>query len=194
MVAGPQILSAFFFATSDRWRAASAAYVIGAAISISTVVAIAFFLGAGAAGAGSDRKALYYVVLALLLIGVVQTFRGRKRAEPPKWMGKLQTASPRFAFTLGFLLLGVFPSDLVTSVSVGGYLAARNDPLWHYLGFLALTLLFLAIPALLVLLLRRRAETVLPRVRDWINDKSWVVNEIVLLLFVALVVSNLVTG
>ena len=44
MVAGPQILSSFFFATSEGWRATSAAYVLGSAISISIVVTAAFLL------------------------------------------------------------------------------------------------------------------------------------------------------
>jgi threonine/homoserine/homoserine lactone efflux protein len=119
MVAGPQILSSFFFATSEDWRRTSAAYVLGAAISISIIVTLAFLLSSGAKSSGASDNAIYYVVLALLLYGILHTFRTRKTAEPPKWMGRLQTATPRFAFKLGFLLLGVFPSDLITSISVG---------------------------------------------------------------------------
>ena len=59
-------------------------------------------------------------------------------------MGKLQTATPGFSFKLGFLLLGCFPTDLLTSFAVGSFLAAHGDPFWHLLPFLALTLLFLA--------------------------------------------------
>ncbi|HEX2708324.1 MAG TPA: hypothetical protein VHM66_10000 [Solirubrobacterales bacterium] len=35
MVAGPQIISAFFFATSEEWQSDSAAYILGAATSIN---------------------------------------------------------------------------------------------------------------------------------------------------------------
>jgi hypothetical protein len=35
MIAGPQILSAIFLATSESWRRNSAAYVAGAALSIT---------------------------------------------------------------------------------------------------------------------------------------------------------------
>jgi hypothetical protein len=191
MVAGPQILSSFFFATSEQWRRNISLYVLGAAISISIVVTLAFLLSSGASSAGASNNAIYYVVLALLLFAIVHTFRTRKTAEPPKWMGKLQTATPKFAFTLGFLLLGVFPSDLVTSISVGSFLDAHGDPLWHYLGFLGLTLLFLALPGLLVLIMGSRAETALPKARDWMTTNSWIVNELVLLLFVAIVISNI---
>jgi threonine/homoserine/homoserine lactone efflux protein len=193
MVAGPQILSSFFFATRDDWRRTSAAYVLGAALSISIVVTIAFLLGSGASDSGASDDTIYYVILALLLFAVVHTFLTRKTAEPPKWMGKLGTASPRSCFRLGFLLLGVFPSDFVTSVSVGTYLAVHDDPLWHYLAFLAVTLFLLALPALLVAFMGRRAAAFLPKARDWMNENAWIVNELVLLLFVAIVISN-ITG
>jgi hypothetical protein len=190
MVAGPQILSSFFFATREDWRRISLVYVLGAAISISIIVTFAFLAGIGASDSTSN-DAVYYVVLALLLYAMFHTFRTRKTAEPPAWMGKLQTATPRFAFRLGFLLLGVFPSDLITSISVGGYLAAQDDPLWYACGFLGLTLLFLGLPALAVLVLGKRAETRLPKIRDWMNENSWIVNELVLLLFVGIVISSI---
>jgi len=51
----------------------------------------------------------------------------RKTTQPPKWMGKLQTATPRFSFGLGFLL-DVFPTDILTSWAVGTYLSNHGDP------------------------------------------------------------------
>jgi len=191
MVAGPQILSSIFFATTEQWARNTAAYVLGAAISISIVVALAFGLGIGASNAGAADETIYYVILALLLFAMVHSFRTRETAEPPKWMGKLQSASPRFCFVLGFLLLGVFPSDLITSISVGSYLSTKGDSLWQYLPFLVLTLLFLALPALTVLIMGKRAKVFLPKARDWMNTNSWIVNELVLLLFVGLVISNI---
>jgi hypothetical protein len=191
MVAGPQILSAIFFATSEDWRRTSAAYILGAALSISIVVLIAFFASGGSSEERATDDTVYYIILALLLFAIVHTFRTRKTAEPPKWMSRLQTATPRFAFGLGFALLGVFPSDFVTSISVGAYLAAQGDPWWYYLVFLAVTLLFLALPALLVVVMGARAEAFLPKARDWMNENSWIVNELVLLLFVGLVIGNI---
>ena len=71
-------------------------------------------------------------------------FHSRKQTEPPKWMGKLETASPRFSFTLGFLLLGFFPSDLITSIVIGTHLANHGDPWWHVLPFVLFTVFLLA--------------------------------------------------
>jgi Sap-like sulfolipid-1-addressing protein len=191
MIAGAQIVSSVFLATSENWRRNSGAYVLGAALSITLMVTIAFFALNGISDAGASDDTLYIVVLVLLVLAALHTFRTRKTAEPPKWMGKLQTASPRFCFKLGFLLMGFFPTDLLTSVAVGTYLAAHGDPWWHCLGFIALTLLFLALPALVVLVIGHRAQEVLPKVRDWMTTNSWVVNELVICFFIVLTATNL---
>ena len=192
MIAGPQILSAIFLATNEDWRRTSAAYVFGAFISITTVVSIAYFALNEVSNEGASNDSIYIAVLVLLLIAMIHTYRSRKTSEPPKWMGTLQTATPGFAFKLGFLLLGVFPTDILTSVAVGSYLAAHGDPWWHIFPFIGLTLLILATPALLLLIFRKRAEAFMPKARQWMNDNSWVVNELVLLLFVGLTIDNLV--
>lgn len=194
MIAGPQIISAFLFATNPSWKRISAAYVLGAALSIPLVVGAAYLLtkgaGEGDEAGGSGLTAIDYIVLALLLFAMVRTYLKRGESEPPKWMGKLQTATPKVALVLGFLLLGFFPSDLITSVSIGGYLSSHGDPYWHVLPFLFLTLLLLALPALLVVGMGERAQTLLPKVRDWMNQNSWIVSEVVLAFFVAIVLSG----
>jgi hypothetical protein len=194
MIAGPQIISAFFFATSERWGTVSAVYVLGAAISMTAVVTVAYFVGkgvkSGGSGGGSHPNAVDYVIVALLLFLMAYVFHRRKRTEPPKWMGKLETATPRFAFTLGVLLLGVFPSDLVTSITVGLHLGNHGDPWWHALPFVLLALLLLALPALGVLMLGKRARTLLPKIRDWMDVNSWIVSEIVLVFFIVIVLAG----
>jgi Sap-like sulfolipid-1-addressing protein len=194
MVAGPQIISSFLFATSPAWKRLSAAYVLGAAVSISLVVATAFLLAKGASSsseeADSGLTTVDYVVLALLLFAIVRTYLKREESEPPKWMGKLQGATPKTALVLGFLLLGFFPSDIVTAASVGGFLGRNGDTFLQALPFIGLTLLFLGSPALLVVGLGHRAQTLLPKVRDWMNQNSWIVSEVVLVFFVAIVLSG----
>lgn len=189
MVAGPQIISAFFFATSPEWKKTSAVYVLGAAVSIPLVVTIGFLLASKVVG-GESQKGTEWGIVALLLFAMLHKFRTRKESEPPKWMGKLQTATTRFAFVLGFLLLGFFPSDLVTALSVGGRLGNEGDPLWHAIPYIVLTLLLLGLPALGVALLGSRARRLLPAVRDWMNDNSWVVSEVVLAFFVVIVLTG----
>lgn len=194
MVAGPQIISAFLFATSDFWKKLSAAYVLGAAISISLVVAASYLLAKGATSSTeegeSGLRTIDYIILALLLFAMVHNYRGRNTSEPPKWMGKLQNATPKTTFVLGFLLLGFFPSDLVTSFSVGGFLAHNGDTYLQALPFIGLTLLLLASPALGVVMMGSRAKTTLPKIRDWMNDNSWIVSEVVLVFFIVIILSG----
>jgi hypothetical protein len=194
MVAGPQIISAFFFATGSSWKKVSAAYVLGAAVSIPLVVGAAYLLTQGSgegdeAGSGGLKPA-DYVILALLLFAMVRTYAKRDESEPPKWMGRLQNATPKATFVLGFLLLGFFPSDLITSISVGTFLSHKGDPYLDALPFILFTLLLLATPALMVVALGDRAQTLLPKVRDWMNTNSWIVSEVVLVFFVAIVLSG----
>lgn len=194
MIAGPQIITAFFFATSDSWKRISAAYVLGAALAIPLVVAAGYLFthGAGQAGesSGSGLSMLDYVLVALLLLAAYHNFANRNDSEPPEWMGKLQHATPRSAFVLGFLLLGLFPSDLVTSVSIGGYLAGQGDPYLEALPFVVAALGLLALPALLVLTLGSRAQTVLPAMRGWMDRNSWIISEFVIVLFIAIILSG----
>ena len=191
MIAGPQILSSIFLATSENWRRNCAAYVAGAALSITAIVTAAFFLSDGAANGGTSSDTIYIVILVLLLAAMIHVYLKREESQPPEWMGKLQTAHPKFCFRLGFLLLGVFPTDILTSVAVGSYLAAEGDPWWHSLAFIGLTLFLLALPPLLLLAFGKRAEAFLPKARDWMNTNSWIVNEIVILLFVAITISSI---
>lgn len=195
MVAGPQAISAFFFATSEKWRSDSAAYILGAAASITAVVSASYLLTkgveAGSSSEGSSSSpAVDDGIAVLLLLAMIFVFRRRDRTDPPKWMGRLQTATPRLTFVLGFLLLGFFPSDVITSIGVGAHLANHGDPWWHALPFVLFTLLLLALPALLVLALGRRARGLLPRARNWMNAHSWIVSEVVLAFFFVIVLTG----
>jgi hypothetical protein len=200
MIAGPQIVSSFFLATSEGWARNSLSYVAGAAISVTAFTTAAYFVARGAkSAAGSAHsdtadKVIESVILVLLLILAVRTFVTRKTAKPPAWMGKLQTATPKMAFGLGLLLLGVFPTDILTSVTAGLHVGHKEDPWWQILPFVGMTMLLLGFPAILVLLLGRRANAVLPKVRDWMNTNSWVISEIVLIFFAVITINSLVSG
>jgi hypothetical protein len=129
-----------------------------------------------------------------MLFLIVRVYLTRKTSQPPKWMSKLQTATPRFAFLLGMALLGVFPTDIASSIAAGLHVARNDDAWWQILPFVGLTLLFLAIPSLTVILLGKRAEVVLPRIRDWMNQNAWVISEIVLVFFAVITINSLVSG
>jgi hypothetical protein len=191
MVLGVQLVTAIFLVTSDNWVSNSLALLGGAAIPPVIIISVAYIVLNGGTGSGGETKWIYWIVLAALAAAAIHVFLTRKTATLPKWMGKLEEASPGFAFKIGLLLFGLFPPDILTSIAVGSALAGHGDPLWHGLFFIALALLLLAIPFLSRLLLRERAKTLLPKARDWMNSNSWIVNEFVLVFLIVLTIDSL---
>jgi hypothetical protein len=131
------------------------------------------------------------VIIALLLVLVVRVYLRRNETEPPAWMGKLQSATTGFSFRLGLLLYSLMPTDIITMVTVGGYLARQGAPLWQALPFIGATVLIAGIPLLILLLMGERAEVVLPKMRNWMTTHAWIVNEIVIVFFLVMSISGL---
>ena len=189
MSAGPQIVTAVFLATSHDARRNSLAFLTSVAVATTIGVTVFYFLGSGLSedrSSDSGKNWLDWVIIGLLVLLALRVFLRRKTSEPPKWMGKLETADARFAAKIGLLLYLVMPTDIISMASVGAYLAREGAPWAHSLGFVALTVLIAGLPLIAVLLLGRRAETVLPRVRTWMSDNSWIVNEAVILFFLVI--------
>jgi threonine/homoserine/homoserine lactone efflux protein len=102
-------------------------------------------------------------------------------------MGTLQNADPTRAFKTGLLLIWVMPSDLIIMLTVGVNLAHNDAGLAAAVPFIAATTLVAALPAPANLLFRKRAQRLMPRVRDWLNANSWLVNIIAYVVFTALI-------
>jgi cytochrome c biogenesis protein CcdA len=198
MVAGPQIISAIFLATSEKWGKNSAAFLAGVLLTVTFFVSAAYvvvmflFDAAGASKRAGAGKWVDIAIVALLVVAAAHKYLTRKTSKPPTWMGKLEESTPKSSFKLGVLLLGLFPTDIITNVVVGSSLARSGDPWWYCLPFVLLVLLFEALPVLFVLLLGKRAATILPKVRDWMNTNSWIVSEVVIVFFIILEINNLV--
>jgi len=198
MVAGPQIISAIMLATSEQARKNSFGYVCGAVLA--TVVATSTFdlvaqaLQLKARSAGSGSVTVDWVLVVVLAAAAIRVYLERSTTEPPKWMGKLQGATPAFSFRLGLLLFLFMPTDLMMTFTVGAYVASHGLPLWHAAGFWLLTSLFIGLPLLVLLLMGKRADVVLPKMRDWMSANSWVVSEIVIAFFMLMEVLNIVSA
>jgi hypothetical protein len=187
MSAGPQIVTATFFATSQDARRNSLAFLTGVAAATTIGVTVFFLLGSGIGGKEDGGKDwLDWLIIGLLVILMIWVFVKRNESEPPKWMARLQGAHARFAVTIGFLLYLLMPTDLIAMATVGAYIARQGEPWWHTLGFVILTVLIAGLPLIVLLAMGRRAESTLPKIRDWMNANSWIVNEAVLLFFLAM--------
>jgi hypothetical protein len=187
MSAGPQIVTATFLATSQGAKRNSLAFLTGVATATTIGVTVFFLLGSGLAGKQTEGKNwLDWIIIGLLVFLLIWVFLKRNTTQPPKWMGRLQGADARLALTIGLLLYLLDADGLIAMATVGAYLARQGEPWWHTLGFVALTVLIAGLPLIALLAMGRRAESTLPKVRSWMNANSWIVNEAVLLFFLAM--------
>jgi hypothetical protein len=189
MVMGPQILTAIFLVTSHEPTKNSGAMLVGVVIAASLSLPIWFglyeVLGINP-GSSSDSSpsAADWVVAGLLALAGIHAFLGRRTASVPKWMTTLQQAEPRRAFTLGFLLILLMPTDIVAVISTAHWLHVNNDGVLHGWPLVAATTLLMALPILAYLLLGRRAREAMPGIRDWLTSNAWLVNIIVIVYFI----------
>ena len=196
MMVGPGIIADIVLITAPKPVRVSAAFVAGVAVATTVGVIVALALATllgnsislgNPSDAGSLGNIIQYLLVGLLVFLSIRSYVGRETSEPPRWLGALQNAGPRTAFTTGLLLLSVFPSDLVILVTVGINLAQQNASLLGAVPFIAATIFIAALPVLSYLLFRRRAQQVMPKVRDWMNTNSWLVNIIVYVVFIVLI-------
>lgn len=200
MVAGPQIVTAILLATGTRPRRDSMFFLVGAGVATFIGVTGSYVLTGvfkGHARLGGDarvERAIEMAIVALLVFLAWKVARERGRSHPPRWMAKLESATPLFSLRIGFLLFLLLPGDLISMFTVGAYLAHHGAPWWHGLVFVALTVVLAGLPLLLLLSLGKRAQALLPRARDWMTKNSWIVSEIVIGFFLLMTVKDLLGG
>lgn len=197
---GPQILVSIIFVTSKKNAVkVSLSYLAGILFAASTgivlVFAVARLLGLTASASGSAPKgseAVELILVGLLIVLSVRSYLTRATAKPPAWLSKLQEATPRSAFKTGLLLIYLMPTDIIVMLTVGLHLAANGSSVTDLLSaipFLAVVMLIAGAPLLSYLTFRKKAEIVMPKLRDWMQDNSWLVNIIIYIFFIVLVLT-----
>ncbi|MFI0822584.1 GAP family protein [Streptomyces sp. NPDC021098] len=198
MMAGPQIVAAVILVTTARPVRVSAAFLLGVAIATAVGVAIArgifALLGeAVAPGSPSDPGAaatiVQLVLVGLLVLVAVKNMVRRESVEPPKWLGSLMEAGPLRALRAGLLVILLMPSDIMVMLTVGASLEQHRAALVQALPFIGATVLIAALPLLVYLVFGTRARRAMPRLREWLNTHSWVVNVAACLLFIVLILA-----
>ncbi|MFF7264669.1 GAP family protein [Streptomyces sp. NPDC008159] len=198
MMVGPQIISAIIFVTTPRAVQVSLGFLVG--IALATTAGVAVMMGLAAAldnvvdfGDPSDNGSvghiIQYVLVALLAAAALKNWIKRESVEPPKWLGTLMNADPRKAFKVGLMVILVMPSDLVIMMTVGVNLIHSHASFVAALPFIGLTILVAALPLLIRMLFGHHAEGAMPKIRDWTNTHSWLVNIIVCVVFIILILA-----
>lgn len=195
MMVGPQIMAAIIFLTTPKPVKISASFI--AAVGIATTAgliitgALAALLGGVSLGdssnAGSLGNLIQYLLVGLLVVLAVKNYVNRETVEPPQWMGTLQNADWKTALKTGLLVILLMPSDIIIMLTVAVNLEQNDLGLVAALPFIVATVLIAALPLLLYLLFHRRAQRLMPQVRDWMNTHSWLVNVIACVIFIVLI-------
>jgi cytochrome c biogenesis protein CcdA len=194
MMAGPQIMTAIIFVTHPNPVRVSVAFLVGVTVAMTLGTAIAYwiagFFDLGDPSSNSSSGTIIQLVFAgLLALLAIFVYRNRENSEPPKWLGGLLEAGWVKALAMGFILIFVMPTDVISMLTVGVNLQQNDESLVAAIPFWVATLLIAALPLLGFLLFRRRAETAMPKVRDWMADNSWLVNIIVIGIFIFLILT-----
>jgi hypothetical protein len=198
MNAGPQIMSAIIFVTAPKALRLSAYFLAGVVIAVTVGVTVTYTLATvlgnsislgDPSDSGSIGNIIQYLFVGLLVFLSIKNVVNRETIEPPRWLGAMQNAKPKTAFMAGLLLLSVFPSDFVVLLTVGINLAQNDASLLDAVPFVVATIFIAALPVLSYLLFHRRAVRVMPKVRDWMNANSWLVNIFVYVIFILLILS-----
>ena len=196
MMAGPQIMSAIIFVTTPKPVKVSVPFIAAVAIAVTVGVLITRTLAAllgnivslgDPSNAGSLGHIIQYLLVGLLVALAVKNYVNRETIEPPQWLGTLMTADWKTALKTGLLLILLFPSDVIVQLTVGINLEHNDLRLVAALPFIAATTLIAALPLLLYLLFHRRAQRLMPQVREWMNTHSWLVNIIACGIFIVLI-------
>jgi threonine/homoserine/homoserine lactone efflux protein len=196
MMAGPQIMSAIIFVTTPKPLKTSASFIVGVAVAATVGVAIALALAflldnsvslGNSSDSGSAGHIIQYLLVGLLVALALKNYLRRETVEPPRWLGTLMSADPKQALKTGLLVILLMPSDIIIMLTVGANLAQNNAGLLAALPFIAATVLVAALPLLFYLLFHRRAQRLMPQVREWMNTNSWLVNIIVCVVFIILI-------
>jgi hypothetical protein len=80
----------------------SLAFIVGAALSATLVVTIGYSVAQGlksSSSAGSVGQKLDAALPVELVVLAAVVYHRRNQAKPPKWIGELDDAKPRFPFT-----------------------------------------------------------------------------------------------
>lgn len=177
MVTGPQILTAMILATDERRGPLTLRFLLGAIVGMAIVSGLAFLTGFTISNTFTLPNFVKWTVIALLALVMVATFVGRNGNTRTK-AKETHRRQPN-PFLLAILLLGVFPTDLLTNLAIGASLSEHPAPLGYLLLFIAVTCVLLLIPLAIVAILGERAHGVLDSLSEFIKRYTWVLTEVI---------------
>ena len=126
---------------------------------------------------------LHLALGVLLLLLAVKQLKGRPKEgevpEMPKWMAKMQDASPIFAFGMGAFLSGLNPKNLIFDIAAAAAIVAgdlsSSRQIVAVVVFMVLASLTIGIPVLWFLIAGESAKAKLDVLRGYLVQYNWVI-------------------
>jgi threonine/homoserine/homoserine lactone efflux protein len=104
----------------------------------------------------------------------------------PKWMAKMQDASPIFAVGMGAFLSGLNPKNLIFDIAAASAIVAgdltTSQEIISALIFIVLASLTIGIPVIWFLVAGESAKAKLDKLRDWLVQYNWVIMGVLFLV------------
>jgi threonine/homoserine/homoserine lactone efflux protein len=160
-------------------------WLAGLAIVVGGVVAFVDpdRLNQSDGGPSTLSGVLHLVLGALLLLLAVKQLKGRPKkgqdAEMPKWMAKMQDASPIFAFGMGAFLSGLNPKNLIFDIAAAASIVAADlsssQQIVAVVVFMILASLTIGIPVIWFLVAGESAKAKLDTLRGYLVQYNWII-------------------
>ncbi len=189
---GPQLLVALILITrADAVK--SSIFYVAAVTSTLVVTTFIYFRLAEATdlqiASIGGRPLLKYFLLTLFAYLILKTYRNRKKlTQPPNWLHNIATASVSRIFVIGILLIALMPTDIIMAFSVGSLLHYSGANFKNALPFFGLVAVIAATPLIFYLSLGKRGPAYLGKVNQWLNTHGYLVNIVILLIFMYLII------
>jgi threonine/homoserine/homoserine lactone efflux protein len=160
-------------------------WLAGLAIVVGGVVAFVDpdRLNQSSGGPSTLSGVLHLALGVLLLLLAVKQLKGRPKKgedpEMPKWMAKMQDASPIFAFGMGAFLSGLNPKNLIFDIAAAASIVAADlsssQQIVAVVVFMILASLTIGIPVIWYLVAGESAKAKLDTLRGYLVQYNWVI-------------------
>lgn len=190
------IVGVILMLLSNKARVNGPAFLIGwvAGLAIVIGVIVAFVdpdrLNTSDGDPSTLAGVLHLVLGILLLLLAVKQWKNRptggKEPEMPKWMAKMQDASPIFAVGMGAFLSGLNPKNLIFDIAAAAAIVSgdltTSQEIVSALIFIILASLTIGIPVIWYLVAGDSAKAKLETLRGWLVQYNWVIMGVLFLV------------
>jgi hypothetical protein len=201
------IIAGILMLFSARARVNGPMFLAGWVVAIGVLSAVAYFL-ADTGDAATDETASTTIAWGRLAFGVfflllaAKQWRSRPapgvQSEMPKWMAGIDSFSPGKALTLGLLVAGANPKNLLLSLGAGAALAqvgpTTMEALVSWVVFIVVGSITIAGPVVYYLTGGENARATLDAMKQWLAVHNAAVMTVLFLFFGVKLIADALPG